>query len=564
MRRPFYKHPLFYVPTGLSAVIGLIFLVLFISAAKYVITGHTPAILRIAKFIGRINPNRQVEVVVGLKLRNEKQLDQLLDRQSDPASADFRKFLSTDEFIAQYSPTDEDVAKVTDYLKQQHLTVVDVSKNKVLVRVRGRARDLEGAFAVQLNEYEYGNEKGVINDRDPRVPSDLKDLVACVIGMNDFAIFRNLARERADDGSAPSGLTPGDIATAYGHPNSNNRKLAGKALSGKGVTVAIATAYDYDTKDVQGFWSRNDITRTGTVTKIPVNGTTRKLNIETTLDLQQVGAQAPGADILMYEGSSPSFITFTLVFNQIVLDNNASNCSVSWGMCELTTGQAEMKAEHIIIKQGAAQGIAFFVAAGDSGAYDCSRGKSSTKAPVLSADYPSTDPNVTAVGGTALHLNKDGARNSESVWTGAGGGISVNFDRPTWQKGNGVPGDATKRNTSDVALNADPQTGYSLLYTGKNHVSGGTSFAAPNWTAIWALCEEACGGTRLGPCAPTMYRIGSSSAAYSMVFNDVTEGNNGNGEGPGYPATAAWDHPTGWGTPKVDGLIQWLLHGTPQ
>jgi hypothetical protein len=61
-----------------------------------------------------------------------------------------------------------------------------------------------------------------------------------------------------------------------------------------------------------------------------------------------------------------------------------------------------------------------------------------------------------------------------------------------------------------------------------------------------------------------MYRIGNSPAAYSMVFNDVTEGNNGNGEGPGYPATANWDHPTGWGTPKVDGLIQWLLHGTPQ
>src|SRR5207249_2783109 len=158
----------------------------------------------------------------------------------------------------------------------------------------------------------------------------------------------------------------------------------------------------------------------------------------------------------------------------------------------------------------AAQGIPVFAASGDDGAYDCKEdpkpnGKhvfrepgaagTGTTPPALptrtpSVDYPSSDPNVVAVGGTNLQLNSNGNRSSETAWTGAGGGTSDFWPRPAWQTGPGLPVN-DKRNSADVSLVADPWTGYAVYFQGNWETAGGTSFAAPNWAALWALVDEA-------------------------------------------------------------------------
>src|SRR5262249_10018947 len=155
------------------------------------------------------------------------------------------------------------------------------------------------------------------------------------------------------------------------------------------------------------------------------------------------------------------FTTFTKVFNKIVTDDKADVMSVSWGLCEMNTGKRQMKTENNIFKQGAAQGIAMFAAAGDDGAYDCKppkeddadKDKDATKAPPktpdLAVDYPSSDPFIIAVGGTTLY-GWDGKRSSESAWYGTGGGISDEWPRQSWQHGPGVP-NSDNRPSSDVS-----------------------------------------------------------------------------------------------------------------
>src|SRR5438094_709937 len=83
------------------------------------------------------------------------------------------------------------------------------------------------------------------------------------------------------------------------------------------------------------------------------------------------------------------------------------------GLCETSSGSAELQTLDTIFKQGAAQGISFFAASGDSGAYDCSDTN-------LAVDSPASDPYITGVGGTNLKLNS-GAYGSESVWSNPGG-----------------------------------------------------------------------------------------------------------------------------------------------
>jgi kumamolisin len=87
------------------------------------------------------------------------------------------------------------------------------------------------------------------------------------------------------------------------------------------------------------------------------------------------------------------------------------------------------------------------------------------------------------VGGTSLTLSVNGGVATESGWASSGGGISIFFDRPAWQTGNGVPA-GKKRLFPDVSLAADPNEGAFLVLQGK------TQQSAPVWAGFCALLNE--------------------------------------------------------------------------
>jgi kumamolisin len=547
-----------------------------LAGRRFVLTGNTPLTVKSAQLVGHSDPGQLVKIVVGLKLRDEAQLDALLARQADPASADFRKYLTPDEFTKLYAPTQADYDQVVAYLQSQGLKVTIVVPNRLIIGAEGTVEQLEKAFGVTINQYRWRGMKHLSNASDPQIPTSLQGIVQSVIGLNSFAQFRakNMPGPRVPGVAkqlGPFGLTPAKVATAYNFPNASNTRAVNN-YSGKGVTIAIATAYSYNRSDVDTFWSVCGITRTGQLTNIHVGGVATQANGETTLDLEQAGAHAPGADILMYMGADPEFSTFALVFNQIVTDNKADVVSVSWGLCERDTGVAQMNTEHVIFKQAAAQGIPIFAASGDDGAYDCKEpepdgehhhgdpvqtpGKGQPPAKVMPAvDYPGSDPCVVAVGGTNLFLKSNFTRSNEGAWTGSGGGASDQWPRPVWQTGKGLPKN-DRRNSADVSLAADPWTGYAVYFEGVWDTGGGTSFGAPAWAGLWALVDEAAGG-RVGHVHEIVYEIGRSSK-YNKVFFDVTQGDNGDGRGAGFSAGLHWDHPTGWGSPDGEALAEWV------
>ena len=169
-------------------------------------------------------------------------------------------------------------------------------------------------------------------------------------------------------------------------------------------------------------------------------------------------------------------------------------------------------------QQAAAQGISVFVSSGDSG--DGGLG-----APIGAPGVPSNSPHATAVGGTSIVNNPNGSGFEALGWGtsfaelnvgglvdppetffygGAGGGESVYFPKPFWQRG--VPG--TGRGVPDVSALADPYTGVPIVVTqgGVQYLEtgwGGTSLASPIFTAIWAIANQKAGHP-LGQAAPTI------------------------------------------------------------
>jgi kumamolisin len=173
-------------------------------------------------------------------------------------------------------------------------------------------------------------------------------------------------------------------------------------------------------------------------------------------------------------------------------------------------------------------------------------------------------------------LNPDNSYQSESAWTttstnppgGSGGGLSIHFAQPAWQTGPGVANSFSNgaRQVPDVALDADPQTGYSIYATNNPPAPnppatgwwllGGTSAGAPSWAAFAALFNQyaaSLGRGKLGFANPSLYAV-ATGVQPAVPYHDIVNGNN-----LVYQAKQGWDYPTGWGTPDVTNLVSDIL-----
>lgn len=486
--------------------------------------------LGMAQYMSHVDLTRKLQVAVTLKLPDPAGLDEFISELYDPSSPNFHQFLTPQQFAAQFGPTQTDYDAVKHYLRGKGLKITHEYANHLVIDAKGPAGTMERAFGVSINNYRAAGRSFIANDSDVQLPASIQSVVGGVSGLNDYLQLQPHLRATQNQGhfwwgpSKPVGFTPQQIASAYDFTGAYSA-----GYTGAGQTLAIATAYGFSSSDISSFFSQFKVT-VPKYSVVAVDGTTRSTNVETTLDLQRSGSMAYGASIIVYEGVNANFGTFEDVYNAIVSNANVSVVTTSWGICEAQMPSSNLNADHAIFVSAAAEGQAWFAASGDSGAKDCGTS-------ALAVDYPSSDPNVAATGGTSLKLNTSGTISSETTWSGAGGGVSTVFAKPSYQNALG----GSFRQTSDVALDADPNTGYPVLYGGRWTEYGGTSFAAPQWAALFAIAQQARG--KIGAANPAVYGLNG------LGFHDITSGSNG-----GYSAGTGWDNPTGWGTPDA-----WVL-----
>jgi kumamolisin len=509
------------------------------TSGRVTIPGNVAPALQDATYVNHSDTNAVLTIVVGLKRHNEAEFTDLLDRLYGADSPDYHRWITPTDFLAKFSPSQTDVDAVRQHLESHGLTVNRVSDNRVLVQASGTVAQIEEAFAININVYQFGTETHFSNDRNPSVPSRLKDVVESVAGLTSLETMHHASHFEPVPASTVE-YTPLQIASIYNFPSRLNTFHGKTIYDGTGETIAISSGFTYLTSDADYFWTYYyQIERTGTLTNICVNGCPSELGYEPTLDVEYAGAQAPGANLLVYEAPSTAFADFTLMYSQIANDNSAQIVSNSYAACESNAGTSVMKTEDVSFAQMAAQGMTVFSGSGDFGAYGCD-----TK--LLNPSFPATDPNVTAVGGTTLNATSLFKYKSESAWSCSGGGASTYFTKPTWQAGPGVPSNK-KRDVPDIAFDADPNTGQSTYYEGAWYSGYGTSFGGPNMAGYWALALEALKGKRTGNVAPLFYKLGASSS-YTTDVHDVTSGSNGCSIASGYKATKNWDYTTGWGS----------------
>jgi len=526
------------------------------------LAGHIPAAVAQSQAVAALDPARMLPMALTLPLRNQAELADLLRAQADPEDPRFGQFLTTQQFIARFSPTQADYDRAAAYARSVGLSVVAAHPSRTVLDVAAPAAQAERAFGLRLLVYQSRRDGRFFfaPDAEPRVPAALASVVSGVIGLDNAAQWRPHLRLRPapefsqaldplalpyEIGSGPGGaLSPSDIKKAY--------NLAGNAQTGAGQTLALFELDGYAPGDVSAYEANFGLPSVP-LQNVLIDGYSGASGSgagEVTLDIELQAALAPGATkILVYEAPN-SGAGVVDAYNKIASDNLAKQISTSWGEAENSAGATTRNAENTAFQQMAAQGQSIFAAAGDNGAND--------NGSTLSVDDPASQPYMTGVGGTALTTaGPGGAYTSEKTWNNGstangagGGGISTVWPIPSYQApvaGSAASkGSASMRNVPDVSLDADPNTGYSIYFQGKWVVYGGTSCAAPLWAAFTALVNQQRATNGLGTLGfanPPLYTAfqGASGAA---DFHDIADGSTN----LFYPAVAGYDDATGLGT----------------
>lgn len=308
------------------------------------------------------------------------------------------------------------------------------------------------------------------------------------------------------------------------------------------------------------------------------NGTMRGWAGETTLDVEYAHAIAPGAKLLLVETPSAEtegvhgFPDMMRSERWLVRHTRVGVISQSFGATEPTfPSKKSLENLRYAFQAAKRNHVTVLGASGDDGSTDY-RSDGSRLYDHRVNSWPSSDPLVTSVGGTQVHLDAKGNRTkADSVWndgdTGhgaSGGGLSQMFDRPGFQNSvQSVVG--SHRGTPDISLNAAVSSRVVVYSTFPGQPQGwgfaaGTSEATPLLAGVVALAIQKAGHP-LGDINPALY---SMKGAASTGIVDVVGGDNGYNGVPGWPVVAGYDLGTGWGTIDVSLFVPALVKAVRQ
>ena len=533
----------FGIAAALSASIVLTMAAAANASAMDGVGASVPRFVQTATYLGPAAPATPMRLVVHLAYPNSRAVDDFVRIVHDPQSPMYQRYLSLDEFTAAFAPTAETYARIAMQLQAAGLHIVGTYPDRKVIDVAGDAAHVQALFRTFIGRYGVAGRAYFGNAMPARIPNAWHGIVMAVSGFNNYDSMRPhlLAGRRGaqhfTNGAPPYG--PYDIETAYNEPIHVNPAYNGTSSTGVHSTIAIETAFDYLDSDLQGYWTQFSVMRaSGTYVfrKFVDNPTGQGVfnpndSIETTADLEQSSANATGANVLVVEGFNNLTTTFDDVYANVVNDPRVDVVTTSWGLCETDEDPNEVLSDNDLFKQGVAIGQTMFAASGDNGSKDC--GQNHTNKGV---DFPSSSPWVGASGGTSLILNPDSTIQSETGWSGSGGGVSAMFALPTYQAKVPTLGGKTGRNVPDIALEADLTEGYSLYYLGSGTTLkvGGTSLVAPNMAAMYAQFDGYY-NKRLGLAQNGVYLLFNKNGYPGNVFHDITSGSNGDYNcGPGY------------------------------
>jgi pseudomonalisin len=561
-----------------------------------VFAGSVPPQARPERDRGPADPDAPMErMLLPLQRRAgaDAEIESLLARQQDPASADYHRWLTPEEFGNRFGLSDEKIQEVVDWLSEQGFQLDSVGRGRGWIQFSGTVRQVEEAFQTAIRRFEVGGELHQSNAFEISLPSRIARWAAGPVALHNFRsrpLHHRLPAPSEEPGNGPrplynsgSGnhyLAPADFARIY-----NSTSLTTGGVDGSSVKIAVVGRTNVHLGDVQLFRSFFGLPAKDPV--IVLNGkdpgvVSADEESEAELDLEWSGAVAPGAEIdLVITADSDTTDGVTDSSTYAVDNNIAPIITVSFGLCEMFS---ETFVFNSLWSQAAAQGISVFVASGDDGAAGCEDADATVAKNGPWVNGLCSSPSDVCVGGTQFldtdspstywGLSNDSTTKAsalgyipEMTWNesggacgafcASGGGASTLYARPSWQVAPGVPSDITHRYVPDVSINGATHVGYLTYINNSTSLSafGGTSASSPAFAGIMALVVQRFG--RQGNPNPRLYQLAAAqlSSGGPAVFHDITQGDTNVPGQTGFLAGVGYDRATGLGSVDVNALV---------
>ncbi|HZQ51405.1 MAG TPA: S53 family peptidase [Bryobacteraceae bacterium] len=562
----------------------------------FTLENNTPPFVSRALDLGEVNgsqPLPSLSIYFALTGQQQKDLAGLLKRQLDRSSRDFHKWLTPQQFASRFGVNKKDLEKVESWLEIQGFTNIEAAPGGTHVTFAGTAAQVKATFGTAIHRYkDAAGQTHFANSSDPILPLGLRSVAADVGGLRDFAPRLNIqlanpAIPAATTGNQDHYLYPADLAVIY-----NSKPLLGAGVDGSGQSIAIVGVGSIDLNNIRTFRARAFLPPSDPtiISNLPPNETAGLGSPdegEAELNIEVAGAAAPGATIVYVLGTDVVSAITTAVDNNV-----APVLSISYSYCESSVSTSERNTLSTLFQQANAQGMTVLADSGDTGAANCDYGATvATKG--LAVGIPASFPTVTAVGGTEFNegsgsywSSTNGADGGsalsyipEVAWNdssethsleASGGGKSILFGKPDWQKGLNVPND-NARDVPDVAFTASilhDWYGVCVIESCSHSQQGlsrggGTSASTPFFAGLIALLNQKL-ESRVGNVNPELYTLASFSPD---VFHDVTQRANqvpcqsgskdcSDSGTEGYSAGPGYDQVTGLGSVDAYNLLE--------
>ncbi len=385
-----------------------------------------------SKDAGRTPPSDLITTAIILNVPNLQALQSFVAETTTPGSPYYHQFLTVSQFRARFAPSNQAIQQFVKYLGSFGIRVNAIYPDNLDITATGTAAEFNAAFATELDDFSRNGQSFHRPAWKFVLPSGFSSLVLAVPGLNSEPgemrpKMVHLAPGASANGVAPAVTWP-QHGTATGQPGDYTvgdvanfyevNPLYQEGVQGQGQTIGIMTYANFNEADAYAYWKDIGLNvRQNRISKVLVDGGTPvAANVgdnETSLDVEQSGGIAPGANVRVYVAPNSLNGALDLVYT-VVSENQADTVSVSWGAPEeeyfaaLNDGvdyTDQLQAIDQALLEGAAQGQSFFASAGDDGAYDIN---DANIAPFpqfseqLTVDEPADDPYITAAGGTTV------------------------------------------------------------------------------------------------------------------------------------------------------------------
>ena len=547
---------------------------------------------------------KQLSVMITLKFRNQDQLNSLLANLQNTNSPMYHKYLTSQEFINEFSPSASVYNSMVTYYKALGFSVKTYNDRTSFV-LGGSVLQFNNVFHAGIQLFEKGNYQFTAPTTSAMIPAQFASQVINIAGMNNehLATLNLVNPNPLFTTSSGSQLLYGSdmqnayqlsqLYSKYGYPT--NETIA--TILWSGTNSAGASVAPFVPSDIYSYFNKTLPAGEphSSVYGAPLGGApapgpsaandNTQADFESTLDLEMAGSAAPGATVVEVYGPQATQTYLDQAFSFILSPSSSYPqlthtvaISNSWGGTDMT--DATWTSD---LQQAAAMGISVFASSGDDG-----NSGTSGAAPSFPATASYNTYGATAVGGLTTTVSgtasTDGSGttgiSTESVWyntpnsgDGSQGGVSTVYAEPSWQKASSdansvitgasaTTGVSSGRGTPDVAadganmeiwISYSGSTGYQELW--------GTSIASPLTAGLFATMDYAV-GHKLGFANPLIYQLAQAeyngSYSSSRPFYFVSNGSNALFSGHNGYSLAV-----GWGSINANNFVNDITSSSP-